>query len=116
MRVTLKEVATRAELSVSTTSRALTGHPAISDATEAKVRCIAGELRYHPVRRHRRATSTSGVLAGREVAIVSLGLDRSLVSMPVISEAFHGAEDSLVEAGATAQIVHMPDLAEVPRD
>lgn len=116
MRVTLKEVATRAELSVSTTSRALNGHPAISHATKAKVRRIAGELRYHPVRHHRRATSASSLLAGREFAIVSLGLDRSLVAMPVISEAFHGAEDALTEAGATAQIVHMPDLAELPRD
>ncbi len=116
MRVTLKEVATRAELSISTTSRALNGHPAISHETTAKVRRIAGELRYHPVRSHRRATSASRLLAGREIAIASLGLDRSLVAMPVISEAFHGAEDALVEAGATAQIVHMPDLSELPRD
>lgn len=116
MRVTLKEVATRAELSISTTSRALNGHPAISHETTAKVRRIAGEMRYHPVRSHRRATSASRLLAGREIAIASLGLDRSLVAMPVISEAFHGAEDALVEAGATAQIVHMPDLSELPRD
>ena len=117
MRVTLKEVATRAELSVSTTSRALNGHPAISQETTAKVRRIAGELRYHPVRTHRRnAASANSFLAGRHIAIASLGLDRSLVAMPVISEAFHGAEDALVEAGARAQIVHMPDLAQLPND
>jgi LacI family transcriptional regulator len=117
MRVTLKEVATRAELSISTTSRALNGHPAISQATAAKVQRIAGELRYRPVRSHRRAAvSTSRILAGRNIAIVSLGLDRSLVAMPVISHAFHGAEDALAAAGATPQTVHMPDLGQLPRD
>jgi LacI family transcriptional regulator len=117
MRVTLKEVATIAELSVSTTSRALNGHPAISDATTARVRRIAGELRYHPVRSHRRvAATTKSLLAGRCIAIASLGLDRSLVAMPVISEVFHGAEDALVEGGATAQVVHMPDLSQFPSE
>jgi DNA-binding LacI/PurR family transcriptional regulator len=117
MRVTLKEVARRAELSVSTTSRALNGHPAISQETTAKVRRIAGELRYLPVRSHRRvAASPTSMLAGREIAIVSLGLDRSLVAMPVISTAFHSAEDALVEAGARVQVIHMPDLSQLPRE
>ncbi len=114
MRVTLKEVATLAELSVSTTSRALNGHPAISHETTAKVRRIAGELRYRPVRSHRRMDGTgNGILTGRQIAIVSLGLDRSLVTMPVISEAFLGAEEALREAGARSQIVQMPDLSEL---
>lgn len=115
MRVTLQEIATKAELSLSTTSRALNGHPAISQATSAKVRRIAGELRYRPVRSHRRTTaSANSVLAGRDIAIASLALDRSLFSMPVIDAAFHGAQDALVEAGARARIVHMPDLAQLP--
>jgi LacI family transcriptional regulator len=117
MRVTLQEVATKAALSLSTTSRALNGHPAISDETTAKVRRIAGELRYRPVRSHRRATtSPNSVLAGRDIVIASLALDRSLFSMPVIDATFHGAEDALLEAGARARIVHMPDLAELPGD
>jgi LacI family transcriptional regulator len=117
MRVTLKEVATRAELSVSTTSRALNGHPAISHETRAKVRQIAGELRYRPVRTHRRtALIPNGILGGRQVAIVSLGMDRSLVTMPVISEAFHGAEVALREAGAKSQVVQMVDLSDLPKE
>jgi LacI family transcriptional regulator len=116
MRVTLKEVAERAKLSISTTSRALNGHPAISEETSAKVRKIAGELRYNPVRSHRRATPASSFLAGREIAIVSLGLDRSLVAMPVLSAAFQGAEESLVEAGANVRLIHMPDLSRLPHD
>jgi LacI family transcriptional regulator len=117
MRVTLQEVATKAELSLSTTSRALNGHPAISNETTAKVRRIAGELRYRPVRSHRRATaSPNSLLAGRDIVIASLALDRSLFSMPVIDATFHGAEDALLEAGARARIVHMPDLAQLPSE
>lgn len=117
MRVTLKEVATKAQLSVSTTSRALNGHPAISEETTARVLRIASELSYHPVRSHRRiAGTTKGILAGRAIVIASVGLDRTLVSMPVISEVFRGAEKSLREAGATLQFMHMPDVARLPED
>src|SRR5436190_436592 len=117
MRVTLQEVATKAELSLSTTSRALNGHPAISDETTAKVRRIAGELRYRPVRSHRRASASPySALAGCDIAIASLALDRSLFSMPVIDATFHGAEDALRDAGARASIVHIPDLAQLPSD
>src|SRR5690348_14650122 len=117
MRVTLQDVAAKAQLSLSTTSRALNGNPAISDETTAKVRRIAGELRYRPVRSHRRAmASPNSVLAGRDVIIASLALDRSLFSMPVIDEAFHGAEKALTEAGARTRIVHIPDLHEIPND
>jgi hypothetical protein len=56
------------------------------------------------------------VLAGRDIVIASLALDRSLFSMPVVDAAFHGAEDALVEAGARARIVHMPDLAQLPSE
>lgn len=114
MRVTLKDVAERAELSVSTTSRALNGHPAISKETSARVRKIAGELRYVPVRSHRRATPSTSYLAGRKIAIVSLGLDRSLLAMPVLSAAFQGAEESLVEEGANVRFIQMPDLSRLP--
>lgn len=45
---TLKDVAKLAGVSVSTTSRALSGHPAITAATVAKVRAAAESLRYRP--------------------------------------------------------------------
>jgi DNA-binding LacI/PurR family transcriptional regulator len=45
-----------------------------------------------------------------------MGLERSLVAMPVIDEAFHGAERALVDCGARPSILHMPDLAQLPAD
>src|SRR4029078_7804675 len=50
------------------------------------------------------------------IVIASLALDRSLFSMPVVDATFHGAEDALLEAGASARIVHMPDLTQFPND
>jgi DNA-binding LacI/PurR family transcriptional regulator len=115
MRVTLQEVAEKAELSPTTASRALNGHPAISHETTAKVRRIAGELQYRPVRSNRRAVaSPTSVLAGRDIVIASLALDQSLILMPVINTVFNGAEDALVNAGARVRFLHMPDPTQFP--
>jgi len=45
---TIKDIARRLGLSPSTVSRALSGHPDISEATKEKVCAIARELEYHP--------------------------------------------------------------------
>lgn len=45
-RPTLKDIATRLDLSIPTVSRALAGHPDISDETQARVREAARELGY----------------------------------------------------------------------
>jgi LacI family transcriptional regulator len=116
MRVTLRHVAKKAELSVSTTSRALNGHPAISHQTSELVRRIAGEMRYRQVRSHGRSAPVDRVLAGRRIAVIALGIDLTLASMPVTTEAFKGAELALGEAGAKSRIFHMPDLATLPAD
>jgi len=116
MRVTLKEVAVKADLSVSTACRALNGHPAISQKTAERVKKIAGELRYNRVRDHRRITAVNAALAGCNIAIASLAHDQSLVSMPVIANAFRGAEEALLAAGANSQRINMPDLSQAPRD
>ena len=115
MRVTLNQCifAAAAELSVSTASRALNDHPAISAATKERVRRLAEELRYKPVRSHRQRDSEDR-LEGRSVAIVSLGIDRSLLSLPVVAEALAGIEEALSEGGASVQMAHIPDLEQIP--
>ncbi len=45
---TLKEIAEKLELSISTVSRALNDHPDISDATKKRVKTLAAELNYIP--------------------------------------------------------------------
>jgi len=47
-RVTLVDLAERADVSVATVSRALSGDPQISDATQSRIRQIAADLKYVP--------------------------------------------------------------------
>lgn len=114
MRPTLKEIAAAADVSISTVSRALNGHPAIGEACVAKVRAVAEKLQYRPRRTSRRIDPTQ-VLCGRRVALVSLGLDRSLLALPVVAAALSGVEAALSEAEADFTIVHVPDLDQAPR-
>lgn len=113
MRPTLHEIAAAVDLSVSTVSRALNGHPAISEASAARIRRVAEELRYRP-RKSQVRFHAAQALAGRKVAIVSLGVDRSMLALPVVAMAINGVEASLSEAGADFRRVHVPDPTELP--
>lgn len=111
---TLRQIASVAQVSVSTASRALNGHPALNPATVATVRQAAQQLRYRPRRLHGRLDARRS-LARARIGIVSLGMDRSLLALPVIASAISGAEAALTEAGATVQLAQVPNLDEPPR-
>lgn len=113
MRPTLQEIAAVVDLSVSTVSRALNGHPAISRASTARIRQVAEELCYRRRKSQIRLDLTPA-LAGRKVAMVTLGIDRSLLTLPVVATAVNGVEASLSDVGADFRLVHVPDLADVP--
>jgi LacI family transcriptional regulator len=112
--VTIRDVAARAGVSPGTASRALRGHPQISEACIARVRDAAEALSYKPLRdrtgRRRRAP-----LAGKRIAIVMLGIDRTLASLPAVAESIHGAEEALAAAGAHPTLIDVPDPTDPPR-
>jgi len=112
--VTIRDVAARAGVSPGTASRALRGHPQISEACIARVRDAAEALAYRPLRdrsgRRRRAP-----LTGKRIAIVMLGIDRTLASLPAVAEAIHGAEEALAAAGAHPTLIDVPDPISPPR-
>lgn len=111
--ITLQTVAEAANVSVSTVSRALRGDPAISEGITEHVRHIATSLKYRPLRRRRRHTTTvpsNSPLAGKRLAVVTLGMDRSLASLPVVNASINGAEAAVSAAGAHLQLLHVPDL------
>jgi len=112
--VTIQHVAKRAGVSPGTASRALRGHPQVSEACIARVRAAAEELGYAPLR-DRSGRSRPEPLVGRRIAIAMIGIDRTLASLPVVAEAIHGAEEALAEAGAQPMLVDVPDPAEPPR-
>ncbi|MBN2309240.1 MAG: LacI family DNA-binding transcriptional regulator [Candidatus Hydrogenedentes bacterium] len=114
MAPTLKDIAAAAEVSVSTASRALSGHPAINQATVERVHAVAEQMQYTP----RRAARTTGIargLATADIGVLSLGMDPSLVALPVIASALNGVEAELTASGARIQLAHIADLARPPR-
>ena len=69
-RVTLVDLAERADVSVATVSRALSGDPQISEATQSRIRRIATDLKYVP--------NVAARSLGPDQAIVGGGLHRRL--------------------------------------
>jgi LacI family transcriptional regulator len=114
MSVTIRDVAREAGVTPGTASRALRGHPQVSEACIARVRAAAERLGYRPLR-DRSRQSNPQPLAGKQIAIAMFGIDRTLAALPVVAEAIHGAEEALAEAGAHPIIVNVPDPAEPPR-
>jgi DNA-binding LacI/PurR family transcriptional regulator len=114
MAATIRDVADAAGVSPGTASRALRGHPQVSEACITRVRAAAERLGYRPLR-DRSGRSNPEPLAGKQIAIAMFGIDRTLAGLPVVAEAIHGAEEALAEAGAHPIIVNVPDPAEPPR-
>jgi LacI family transcriptional regulator len=114
MAVTIHDVAKHARVSAGTASRALRSHPQVSEACIARVRAAADKLGYAPLR-DRSGRSRPEPLAGKQIAIAMIGIDRTLASLPVVAEAIHGAEEALAEAGAHAILVNVPHPAEPPK-
>jgi LacI family transcriptional regulator len=55
-----------------------------------------------------------GHLADGRIGVITLGMDRSLIALPVIASAIGGAEQALSEAGASVQLAHIPELEHPP--
>jgi LacI family transcriptional regulator len=107
MPVTIKEVARAARVSVGTVSRVLSGHPTVSPENARRVLRVVDELQYRPLR-NRADDAARQPLRGKNVALLLLGLDRSLASLPSVANAIHGAEAALNEAGANLLLADLP--------
>jgi DNA-binding LacI/PurR family transcriptional regulator len=73
------------------------------------------ELKYVPLRRRNGngAGETTG-LKGSNVALLLLGLDRSLAALPSVAEAIHGIEAGVSEAGANLLLADVPMADRLP--
>lgn len=114
VKVTLKTIADATESSISTVSRVLSGDPAISARTAERVRNTARSLNY-PLRERHLSLGSDRILESKTIALVSLGMDRSLLSLPAVSLAINGAEAELSRCGARVMLSHVPDLTNCPQ-
>lgn len=113
MSQTLQSIASAAKVSISTVSRALNGHPAISSETVARVQHEAKRLHYQRRRSHI-VVQSQPPLAMRTIAVMVLGMERSLMTLPVNADVISGAERALAVAGAQVQLAFVPDVDHPP--
>ena len=114
MSSTLQHVADLAEVSVSTASRALSGHPAIPSGTVATVQKAAEKLSYVP-RKSSRQPKSESLLNGKTIGLIYLGMDQSLMAIPAVAQSMTGAESALSIAGANVQLIQVSDINQVPQ-
>jgi DNA-binding LacI/PurR family transcriptional regulator len=113
MKATIRDVAKAAGVSIGTVSRVLNGHTAVSDESRTRVDKVVRSLNYNPLRK-RRISSSAKRLSGKRIAIVLLGMDRSLSSAPLLLEVIHGVEAVVAEWGASLELLNLSRLDEVP--
>lgn len=113
MKVTIESVAARAEVSVGTVSRVLHGDPTVSGDLSRRVHDSVAALGYTPLRK-RRAPAGGDSLRGKTIALLTLGMDRSLSRLPVVAAAVDGIREALGEAGAGLQILDASDPSREP--
>ncbi|MCJ7625827.1 MAG: LacI family transcriptional regulator [Anaerolineaceae bacterium] len=90
MTITIKDIAKNADVSHSTVSRALNGHPGIPKETADRIKKIASDLGYVP------SAVARGLKTSRSNA---LGVIVNRIDDPFFSEILQGIEDVLRDAG-----------------
>ncbi len=113
MPATVKDVAKVAAVSTGTVSRVLSGEPNVADDTARRVMQAVEQLGYSRLRR--RKTPVNGrELVRKNVALLLMGMDRSLASLPSVACGIHGAESALSAAGANVLFADLPRIDGVP--
>lgn len=112
MSANIRDVARMAGVSVGTVSRLLHGDLSVSPERRQKIRQAMEALRYVP--RNKPANDHAFPLYGRNIALVLLGMDRSLVSLPIVAEAVHAAEEAISRKGGNVLLADAPRPTPVP--
>lgn len=114
MAATVKDVAKAAEVSIGTVSRVLSGEPSVAPETARRVFDAVNRLGYSRQRK-RKSPGDGQQLARKNIAMLLLGMDRSLVSLPSVACGIHGAESALSAAGANVLLSDLPRVDEIPK-
>ena len=113
MKITVQTVADAASVSLGTVSRVLRGDPSVSTDNRRRVQAAVKKLGYHPLRR-RKGRVTSQGLAGKTIALLTLGLDRTLAELPVVASVMHGIHTGLAREKARLMVINCPQPEALP--
>jgi DNA-binding LacI/PurR family transcriptional regulator len=112
--ITIRHVAESASVSIGTVSRVLSGDRTVLPENADRVRRAVATLKYVPLRKRNGAIASPTGLKGANIALLLLGLDRSLASLPSVAEAIHGIEAAISDAGANFLLADVPMADRVP--
>jgi LacI family transcriptional regulator len=113
--VTLADVAKAAGVALGTASRVLNNFTDVDAATRQRVLHMVEALRYRPLR-NRRARENGGgdETKTRNIGLILLGMDDSLVHVPVLTEILHGVESAVAEMSGNLLLANLPNADRVP--
>lgn len=114
MATTVKDVAKAADVSIGTVSRVLSGELNVPAATTARVMKAVEELGYSRLRK-RKTLPADRQLDRKNVALLLIGMDRSLVALPSVASGIHGAESAISGAGGNVLLSDIPYANEIPK-
>lgn len=110
---TLLDVARQAGVSAGTVSRVLNRHPSVSPENLRRVTKAIEELDYSP-RQRKASMADINPLEHKNVLLLTLGMDRSLATLPVVAAAIDGVEQAVGQARAHLLVANLPAADRVP--
>ena len=111
-KVRLKDIAERAEISVSATSMALADHPGISEQTKRLVRKVSREMGYRSLRSRSEARANATRATAYRFGFMLLG---TRLEDEVVSGCLHGLTTTAAEGGDRVEISAIEDASDSHR-
>ena len=113
---TIHDVARKAKVSAGTVSRVLRRHPSVSSENLERVVHAIEALNYSYSPRKRRSEMSDGnPLAGKNVLMLFLGDERSIISLPAVASVVRGVQSASDAAEADLTVIEVPSADHVPK-
>lgn len=115
-RVTLADVAKAAGVAVGTASRVLNNFTDVSPESRQRVLEVVARLRYQPLRKRRGENGTRARSTERthNIGLVLLGMDDTLLHVPVLTEILHGVDAAVTSINGNLLFANLPNADRVP--
>jgi LacI family transcriptional regulator len=112
---TLTDVAKAAGVAVGTASRVLNNFTDVSAESRQRVLEAVSRLRYQPLRKHaKEAGRGRGSVQPANIGLVLLGMDDTLLHVPVLTEMLHGIEAAVAQHRGNLLLANLPTADRVP--
>lgn len=115
MRITVKDIADEAGVSLGTVSRVLNEHPRVSEENRQRVSLVIKQLGYTRLRRRSHQPLGAG-LRNKTLMLITLGMHRTLAQLPVVAQVMHGIQDMVTRSRASLLLADAPDPTNVLRN